>query len=140
MDQNTKLVPADGRRPEDVFSGPMIRRLCICRYQCPLCLNNHEAHLYISFPAADLDEYVAQLKGPDFTRKTLEPTVVKATMDFHKNLGDLRELMEKVTRHGLPLTTASTLEITDESIYTCDECSRTFSSIGELRVHMAKCQ
>ena len=140
MDQDPSLVPADGTRPEDAFKGrPMTRRLCICRFQCPLCREDHEAELYISLPAADLDEYVAQLRHHAANWQLLQPAVSSAVMEFHQKEGDLEKLARRAARYGIQPTDPPTLELTDESIYTCDECSRTFDTIAELREHRPKC-
>ena len=77
MDKDPRFIPITGTRPEDLIKGPMIRRLCICRFQCPLCMKDHEAHLYISFSAADLDEYVAKLREFASDWAAIEPTVTR---------------------------------------------------------------
>ena len=105
MDQDARLVPTQGRRPEDLIEGPMIRRLCICRYQCPLCMENHEVQLYISLPAADLDEYVAQLKKHASRWEVMQPALTGATIEFHERQGDLPELARRAEGRGLPQTT-----------------------------------
>ena len=50
MDREPPFVHTNGMGPEDAFPGPMTRRLCICHFQCPLCLEDHEASMYISLP------------------------------------------------------------------------------------------
>lgn len=140
MDQDTFITPADGLRPEDAFKGqPMTRRLCVCRFQCPLCRLQHECHLYISLPAADLDEYVAQLRVHAANWELLQPAVSNAAVEFHRLEGDLHAVMGRVARHGIPPTEPPTLELTSESAYTCDHCSRTFDTVKKLRRHMRRC-
>ena len=139
MDQDERLVPTQGRRPEDLIEGPMIRRLCICRYQCPLCMEDHEVQLYISLPATDLDEYVAQLKKHASRWEVMQPALTGATIEFHEKQGDLPELARRAEGKGLPQTTPPTLELTGESEYTCDHCSKTFDSAPDLRAHMERC-
>ena len=139
MEDEDKIVPTEGRRPEDVIQGPMIRRLCICLYQCPLCMEDHEVQLYISLPAANLDEYVAQLRKHASNWDVMEPALTNATIKFHDKQGDLPELAKRAGENGIPQTRPPTLELTDESAYTCDHCSRTFDYVAELREHMSNC-
>ena len=136
MDKDPRFIPITGTRPEDLIKGPMIRRLCICRFQCPLCMKDHEAHLYISFSAADLDEYVAKLREFASDWVAIEPTVTRETVRFHRRKGDLHQLILKAGREGLPHTTPPSFELTGESNYTCDHCSRTFDTVFELQEHM----
>ena len=140
MPEPPTFIPADGLTPEEFFEGPMFRRLCIIRFQCPLCLQDHEGEYYITLPAADLDEYVAQLRKRTSDWKTIEPAITNATLRFHLQEGDLPPLVEKAAQQGLPNTRPPTIELTDESTYTCDECSRTFDTVRQLRDHMNTCR
>ena len=139
MEKYPKIVPISGLRPEDVFKGPMVRRLCILNFQCPLCMEEHEAEIYISLPAEDLDEYVAKLRPQANNWKFIEPLLTRKVIQFHEELGDLDVLARRAGAEGIRKTRAPTLELTGESNYTCDECSRTFDSIRELREHMENC-
>ena len=118
----------------------MIRRLCICTFQCPLCMEDHETGLYISMPVDDLDEYVAQLRHYAEDWHLLQPALTQETIRFHKKQGDLDALCQQAGQHGVLTTRPPTLDLTDESAYTCDDCSRTFESIKNLRDHMAICR
>ena len=139
MEEYPKIIPISGIRPEDAFNGPMVRRLCILNFQCPLCMEDHEAQMYISLPAADLDEYVANLRPKATDWKFIEPLLTREVIQFHEELGDLDVLARRAGAQGIGKTRAPTLELTDESDYTCDDCSRTFDSIQKLRQHMDNC-
>ena len=116
------------------------RRLCILHFQCPLCSLDHDDNLYVSVAVDNLDDYVARLRDLSRDRESIQETIRHASIQFHQELGDLDQLMERAQRYGLRETRPPTLELTDESDYTCDHCGRTFETNPALREHMASCK
>ena len=128
----------NGMNPENFMPGPITRRLCICTFQCPLCFKDHEAEIYISFTAADLDEYHAHLKALRKDWQSMKPAFATTAMMLHQKRGDLAKLMKRAVNGRFTVTEREpTIELTGESAYTCDDCSRTFNSMNILRTHTA---
>ena len=127
--------------PEDVFKEqPTMRRLCIFRFECPLCLLDHEAEFYITMPVTNLDDYVTNLHTYARDWAKIEPTLTSSVIIAHQKLGDLHELLQNAKDFRFTLTKPPTVKLTDESDYTCDHCSRTFDSNTELHQHMETCE
>ena len=126
--------------PEEAFKDqPTMRRLCIFRFECPLCPHDHEAEFYITMPVDNLDDYVANLNTYARNWEKIEPTLTSSVIIAHQKMGDLHELLHNAKDLRFALTKPPTIELTDESDYTCDHCSRTFPSNEELHQHMEQC-
>lgn len=131
-------TPMNGMDPESFMPGPITRRLCICTFQCPLCFKDHETEIYISCTAADLDEYHAQLRTLRKDWQSMKPAFANTAVLLHQERGDLARLMKRAVRNGFTVTEREpTIELTGETAYTCDNCSRTFDSMNILRTHTA---
>ena len=65
-------------------------------------MEDHEVQLYISLPAANLDEYVAQLRKHASNWDVMEPALTNATIEFHDKQGDLPELAKRAGKTAFP--------------------------------------
>ena len=124
------------RSPEDVLPRVM-RRLCIFRYQCHLCTQTHETQEYISAPVSTMEEFRQQVERVINDQNTIAHMIIASAQHHHGNQGDLDDLTRRAETHG-PHTPAisKTYTITDEQDYTCNNCSRTFTSNQALRAHV----
>ena len=135
-----QFIDNPGLTPEQALQDPM-RRLCIFHYHCcPLCGRNHDFDIYITREARDLDEFHAGLQklvqDPGFRSSALDRAAVK----LHTERGDMEKQARRYRKHGLRKTRPPWAELTDEQEYTCDDCSRTFDTMKDLRNHMESCR
>ena len=134
-----EITPGEITPGEAFQDSPTIRRLCIFRFECPLCFQEHEDQFYITMPVSDLDEFVARLRQYTSDWNTLQHLLVNTIVQFHSRKGDLMELADQAGDKPMFLAKSPTVEVTGETNYTCIHCSRTFNSNTELHSHMEQC-
>ncbi len=112
-----------------------IRRLFEITYICPLCQGVHETHQYVTLPVDNLDDFRAHAVRRIREAELATHIVTTDSELKHLDRGDLRELTRATA--GKPvLSGILTVEMTNESEYTCDDCGRKFETIAQHRAHM----
>ena len=122
-------------------------RLVEIGYNCHLCNGQHEAQYYITSgeqQISDMTEEISGgldnrafqgfLKSPEF-----QGSINAIAKLFHRDQGDydnLNLLYEMKTEK--PAIEITSLVLTDETQYTCDNCQSTFESVGLLRIHQGQ--
>ena len=136
MSEPMRMVPMGGRSPEDVLPTVM-RRLCILRYRCHLCGQDHETQQYISAPVKTMREYRQQVKRIIEDEAAAAQTVAHAAIDFHQTRGDLAEAGARALDAGFfPNWIYRSYQVTNEDRYTCANCQRVFPSNQKLTAHV----
>ena len=139
VEEPIRMTPMAGRTPEDVLPHPM-RRLCRFEYQCALCGNEHHLETYISIPARDIEEYQAHLGKRLEDYNFVSEMVQEASLDLHKETGDLERLAINAGQNGLyEVSSKINVVVTEECDYTCNKCGSTFRTIQLLQEHMPGC-
>ena len=117
--------------------GPVLRRLFIAGYDCPLCGEEHEAETYVARNTGSLDELHAHGRALLRHKETVMPLLAQHMYLLHNERGDYRELRLEAEltgpkgQFGPPR-----VHMTAEAEMSCSDCARRFDSMGALNEHM----
>jgi predicted SprT family Zn-dependent metalloprotease len=111
-------------------------------FNCPLCGERHRCGQYISMEAEDQEEYALRLRE-NLERGEYLATLIFQSMTFqHQQTPGFRQLMQEAQDRGIPEDHVFEAEVvmTDEELYTCDACGRTFETAPMQRAHARRCE